>query len=252
MGTHPIFESDFDYLTGMSKRGRKKVEKWLREFETPDRNKRFDLKRRSVRRLVDSISDDSSSENDQNRTDNDSNDSDFSDILPSNLSIIGGHNFNRQIELNSSSVAVQVGSNENISQIEFSFTEGKTLKSRPTQTIPPLVALKKPNTNAQKKPQKAFRIFEDESSNNQPDIPSQSSSRKPFLPLQSIDSNLSKIPKPIKKRQKSVKPIKKKEMTREEKLAMKRRRTKVRESSTSQPKKYKIDGETVFLQRTSS
>ena len=240
----------------MSKRGRKKVEKWLREFETPDRNKRFDLKRRSARRLVDSISDDSASENDRNI---DSDNSDFSDILPSNLSIIGGHNFNRQIELNSSSVAVQVGSSENISQIEFSFTEGKTLKSRPTQTIPPLVALKKPTSNTRKKSQKAFRIFEDEPFNqlepfnNHPDIPSQPISTKSFLPLQSIDSKSRKAPKTVKKCQKSLKSnAQRSEMTKEEKLALKRRRTKVRESSTSQPKKYKIDGETVFLQRTSS
>ena len=242
----------------MSKRGRKKVEKWLREFETPDRNKRFDLKKRSIRRLVDSISDDSASENDQN--DDLSDNSDFSDILPSNLSIIGGHNFNRQIELNSSSsVAVQVGSCDNISQVEFSFTEGKTLKSRPTQTIPPLVALKKIPSKPQKK--KPFRIFEDEPFNshadipipsNGPLIPTQSSSRKSFRPLQSIDSNISKVPRTVKQRQKPSKPIQKKEMTKEEKLAIKRRRTKVRESSTSQPKKYKIDGETVFLQRTSS
>ena len=242
----------------MSKKGRKKVEKWLREFETPDRNKRFDLKKRSIRRLVDSISDDSASENDQNNDMSDN--SDFSDILPSNLSIIGGHNFNRQIELNSSSsVAVQVGSCENISQVEFSFTEGKTLKSRPTQTIPPLVALKKIPSKPQKK--KPFRIFEDEPFNNHVDIPVpsrgplipiQSSSTKSFRPLQSIDFNTNKVSKTVKQRQKSSKPIQKKEMTKEEKLAMKRRRTKVRESSTSQPKKYKIDGETVFLQRTSS
>ena len=149
----------------MSKKSRKKVEKWLREFETPDRNKRFDLKR--TRRLVDSISDDSDPENDKNAEISDNSDnSDFSDILPSNLSIIGGHNFNRQIELNSSSsVAVQVGSCENISQVEFSFTEGKTLKSRPTQTIPPLVALKKITT----KKKKPFRIFEDEPFNNHAD-----------------------------------------------------------------------------------
>ena len=56
----------------------------------------------------------------------------------------------------------------------------------------------------------------------------------------------------MKQRRKPSKSIEKKEMSKEEKLAMKRRRTKVRESSTSQPKKYKIDGETVFLQRTSS
>ena len=241
----------------MSKRGRKKVEKWLREFETPDRNKRFDLKRKSIRRLVDSISDDSASENDQNDI---SDNSDFSDILPSNLSIIGGHNFNRQIELNtSSSVAVQVGSCENISQVEFSFTEGKTLKSRPTQTIPPLVSLKKVTSKPPKK--KPFQIFEDEPLNNHtnipvpsngPLIPTQSSSTKSFRPLQSIDSNVRKVPKTMKQRRKPSKPIEKKEMSKEEKLAMKRRRTKVRESSTSQPKKYKIDGETVFLQRTSS
>ena len=154
----------FHSILEMSKKSRKKVEKWLREFETPDRNKRFDLKKRSIRRLVDSISDDSASENDQNNDLSDN--SDFSDILPSNLSIIGGHNFNRQIELNSSSsVAVQVGSCENISQVEFSFTEGKTLKSRPTQTIPPLVALKKITT----KKKKPFRIFEDEPFNHHAD-----------------------------------------------------------------------------------
>ena len=82
------------------------------------------------------------------------------------------------------------------------------------------------------------------------DIPTHSSSTKSFRPLQSIDSNTSNVLKPVRK--KSSKTIQKKEMTKEEKLAMKRRRTKVRESSKSQPKKYKIDGETVFLQRTSS
>ena len=96
-----------------------------------------------------------------------------------------------------------------------------------------------------------FSIFETVNHPNA-DIPTHSSSTKSFRPLQSIDSNTSNVLKPVKQRQKSSKTIQKKEMTKEEKLAMKRRRTKVRESSTSQPKKYKIDGETVFLQRTSS